>query len=230
VLVRLRPEVQEVSRALTPPGTDSTTSGPPATGLVHHLVRLLLAAVVGSLLLMGWTGYRIWDVGHRDEARKADAIVVLGAAQYNGRPSAILTARVAHAVDLYKQGLAPFLVVTGGKANGDLTTEAASARTLAIQRGVPPAAIIGEDRGRTTLESLEGVAALMRDHGLVTAVFVSDRSHMLRVLRIARDQGITSFGSPTATSPSDSSFLDWFNAGRHEIGGLALYFVLGQTP
>jgi uncharacterized SAM-binding protein YcdF (DUF218 family) len=69
----------------------------------------------------------------------------------------------------------------------------------------------------------------MRDRGLTSAVFVSDRSHMLRVLRIARDQGITAFGSPTPNSPSDSTPLDWILAGRHEIGGLAIYFVSGET-
>jgi uncharacterized SAM-binding protein YcdF (DUF218 family) len=198
--------------------------------VIHNLVRLALAAIVGAALVLAWTSYRIWDVGQHDDQRKADAIVVLGAAQYNGRLSSILRARLEHAIDLYEAGDAPYLIVTGGKADGDTTTEAASARAFAIQRGVPAKAILDEDQGRTTLESLQGAAAVMRDHGLGSAVFVSDRSHMLRVLRIARDQGIVSYGSPTATSPSDASLADWLVAGRHELGGLALYFVTGQTP
>ena len=197
--------------------------------MIHNLVRLALAGIVAAILVAGWASYRIWDVGNRDDHPTADAIVVLGAAQYNGRPSAILKARLEHAIDLFHAGLAPYLVMTGGKADGDVTTEAASARALAIQRGVPASAILGEDRGRTTLESLRGVAAILHDKGLRTAIFVSDRSHMLRVLRIARDEGITAYGSPTATSPSDSTLDDRFRATVHELGGLSLYFVIGET-
>jgi uncharacterized SAM-binding protein YcdF (DUF218 family) len=199
-------------------------------GLIRNLARLLLAVLVATLLMAAWVTYRIWVVGDQDDRPRVDAIVVLGAAQYNGRPSAILKARLEHAIDLYDSGVARYLVVTGGKADGDVTTEAASARLFAIGRGVPASAILSEDRGRTTLESLRGTAALLRDHGLTTAVFVSDRSHMLRVLRIARDEGITGFGSPTATSPSDSTLDDRVRSTVHELGGLALYFVTGETP
>jgi uncharacterized SAM-binding protein YcdF (DUF218 family) len=202
---------------------------PLAPGMIHHLVRLSLAAIVAAVLVLGWVSFRIWDIGNRDDQRAADAIVVLGAAQYNGRPSAILRARLEHAIDLYQSGVAPYLVVTGGKADGDTTTEADSARAFAIGRGVPAAAILSENRGRTTLESLRGVAAVLRDRDLQTAIFVSDRSHMLRVLRIARDEGIGAYGSPTATSPSDSTLEDRFRATVRELGGLALYFVTGET-
>jgi uncharacterized SAM-binding protein YcdF (DUF218 family) len=120
--------------------------------------------------------------------------------------------------------------VTGGKAEGDRTTEGAAARAFALSRGVPAAAILLEDRSRTTLESLRGVASLLRDHQLGSAVFVSDRTHMLRVLRIARDEGITAYGSPTATSPTDATFLSRADATIHELGALTLYFISGQTP
>ena len=195
--------------------------------MIHNLVKLALATILGGALLIAWTGFRIWEVGQRDDQQPADAIVVLGAAQYNGRLSAILKSRLDHAIDLYDAGVAPYLVVSGGKAAGDATTEAASARAYALQQGVPATAILAEDQGRTTLESLRGVAGVLRDHDLTSAVFVSDRSHMLRVLRIARDEGITAYGSPTPTSPSDSSIEDWLRAGGHEIGGLALYFIAG---
>lgn len=198
--------------------------------MVLNVGRLLLAALVAVLLVATWTTYRIWDVGNHDDRPRADAIVVLGAAQYNGRPSAILKARLDHAIDLYDSGVAQYLIVTGGKADGDITTEAASARAFAIGRGVPATAILSEDRGRTTLESLRGAAAILHDHGLQTAVFVSDRTHMLRVLRIARDEGIIAYGSPTATSPSDSTLDDRFRSTLHELGGLTLYFVTGDTP
>jgi uncharacterized SAM-binding protein YcdF (DUF218 family) len=198
--------------------------------VTRYVTRLLLATLVGGFIAFGWATYRIWDTGNRDDRQKADAIVVLGAAQYNGRPSPVFRARLDHAVDLYDAGVGRYLVVTGGKALGDRTTEAAAARAFAIARGVPASAILVEDRGRTTLESLNAVATILREHQLGSAVFVSDRTHMLRVLRIARDQGIASYGSPTATSPTDATFVSRADATLHELGALALYFVSGQTP
>jgi uncharacterized SAM-binding protein YcdF (DUF218 family) len=198
--------------------------------VIRSLGRLVVAAVVGAMLVAGWMTYRIWDIGNRDERRPVDAIVILGAAQYNGRPSEIFRSRIEHAIQLYDDGLAPYLVVTGGKAEGDRTTEAATARAIALQGGVPASAILVEDRGRTTLQSLRGTAELLREHGLSTALFVSDRTHMLRVLRIARDEGIEAYGSPTDTSPTDATFGNRFEATLHEIGGLALYFVAEQAP
>jgi uncharacterized SAM-binding protein YcdF (DUF218 family) len=191
--------------------------------------RLIVSAAIGALLVAAWTSYRIWDVGNRDDPRTVDAIVVLGAAQYNGRPSAILKARLDHAIDLYSSGVAPYLLVTGGKAEGDRTTEAASARAYALAKGIPDGAILVEDKGRTTLESLRGVASVLHDEHLTTAVFVSDRTHMLRVLRIAHDVGVTAFGSPTTTSPADADVGSRLEATLHELGGLTLYFVTGQT-
>lgn len=191
----------------------------------HHLAILGAAALVGTVFLAAVTTFRIWDQGARDERRVADAIVVLGAAQYDGRPSPVFEARLSQAVDLYRAGIAPILVVTGGGAEGDRTTEAAAARAYARARGVPEAAILSEDRGRTTLESLEGVAALFRANGLSSAVFVSDRTHMLRVLRIATDEGIVAWGSPTTTSPIDADPRLRLEATIREVAALAVYFL-----
>ena len=198
--------------------------------MTRRLGVLLASVIVGALLVIGWTSFRIWSVGSRDDRHQADSIVVLGAAQYNGKPSPVLKARLDHAIDLYRAGLARYLVVTGGRAEGDRTTEAGSARAYAIANGVPSDAILVEDQGRTTLESLGAVAAILRDHKLRTALLVSDPTHMLRVLRIARDQGIEGFGSPTTTSPTDATWDSRLEATVHELGGLALYFVAGQTP
>jgi uncharacterized SAM-binding protein YcdF (DUF218 family) len=198
--------------------------------VTRAIARVVVATALGAILVSAWVTFRVWDVGNHDHVQRADVIVVLGAAQYNGRPSAILKARLDHGIELYSAGIAKYLVVTGGKAAGDRTTEAATARTYALGRGVPDAAILVEDVGRTTLESLRGVATVLRDHGLTTAVFVSDRTHMLRVLRIARDVGIVGYGSPTATSPTDQTVANRAEAILHELGGLALYFVTGQSP
>ncbi len=195
--------------------------------VVGSVIQLLGWAVVGTALLAGYMAVRISAQGDHDEQRSADAIVVLGAAQFNGTPGGVFEARLQHAVDLYKAGLAPYLVVTGGKLPADRTTEAATARKWAIAHGVPASAILGENKGRNTLESLEAVAAIFREHGLRTAVFVSDETHMLRVLRMATDQGIVSFGSPTRTSATDRDPARRQKAMLHEMAGLAAYYVGG---
>jgi uncharacterized SAM-binding protein YcdF (DUF218 family) len=195
----------------------------------RDLVLVLAAFAIGAGALVGYTTYRIWEVGQHDNRRHVDAIVVLGAAQYNGRPTAVLAARLDHAIDLYNQGYAPYLVMTGGKMAGDRTTEAATGRDYARARGVPESAILAEDEGRTTRESIHNVRVLFDAHGLRTALFVSDRSHMLRVLRLAEDEGIEAWGSPTETSPADSD-PDLRNESIiHELGGLAYYFFIDRS-
>ena len=191
------------------------------------IARLIVLAIVSVGLAAAWTTIRIQQQGDLDEARRSDAIVVLGAAQYDGRPSPVLEARISHAVDLYRAGVAPLLIVTGGKAYGDRTTEASAARAWAIAAGVPSGAILAEDKGRTTLESLEAVTAILEARGLTSAVFVSDRTHMLRVLRIATDQGIVAWGSPTPSGPIDLDQGRRLEAIAHELGALAVYFVGG---
>lgn len=193
--------------------------------MTRLLGRLLLAGGAAALVAAVWTTWRIWDTGNRDERPRADAIVVLGAAQYDGRPSAILRARLDHGIALFEAGVAPYLVVTGGKAEGDRTTEAASARAYVLGRGVPRSAILVEDRGRTTRESLRGVADILRAHDLTRVVFVSDRTHMLRVLRIAADEGIVGYGSPTTTSPTDATLPNRVEATAREIAALGALFV-----
>jgi uncharacterized SAM-binding protein YcdF (DUF218 family) len=197
---------------------------------VRALARLLLAGLIAGLALAGYTAYRIWDQGNRDERPAADAIVVMGAAQYDGRPSPLFAARLDHAIELFHTGVAPWLVVTGGKREGDRTTEAATARAYAIRHDVPEEAILVEDQSRTTLQSIRFVAALMADRELDTAVFVSDPSHMLRVLRMASDEGITGHGSPTRTSPLERDVARRADAIVHELGALAIYFVTGESP
>jgi uncharacterized SAM-binding protein YcdF (DUF218 family) len=193
------------------------------------LVRLLVVSGLAVALVAGVASLRIWQEGERDDQQPVDAIVVLGAAQYDGRPSPVFEARLAHAVDLYQAGVAPTLVVTGGKRPGDRTTEAAVAREYAVSRGVPESAIFGEDEARNTLDSLRAVADGMAARGLRSAVFVSDPTHMLRVLRIASDLGIEAHGSPTRTSPVQADIGRRVRATVHELGALAVYFATGGT-
>ncbi|HEX8939941.1 MAG TPA: YdcF family protein [Candidatus Limnocylindrales bacterium] len=220
-------------RTLAPEAAARTTrrrrAGPSTrSGLLRDAVRLCLATLVGGLLVAAYATYRVWEQGARDDARRAGAIVVLGAAQFDGRPSDVFAARLDHAVALYLAGYAPYLVVTGGKQPGDRTTEAAAAAAYAERRGVPASAILAEDHGRTTLESIEAVGAILRQHGIDDAIFVSDRTHMLRVLRMAGDRGIIALGSPTPTSPTDLDPGRRAEATLHELGALGLYFFVEE--
>ena len=208
VLVRQRAQVQEVPRTLT-----------------GSLARLGLAAVVGAVGVTGYGAFRIWQQGQVDEGdRPADAVVVLGAAQYNGVPSPVFRARLDHALTIFRRGTTRYFVVTGGRAPGDHFSEAETARAYAIAHGVPADRILDEDTGRDTLESLTNVTAVFRKEGLSSAIFVSDRTHMLRVLRMAADLGLTAYGSPATDSPTDEDPSSVADAMVHELGGLALYF------
>jgi len=218
VLVWLWCQVQEVPRPLT------------GGGLERALVRIILIGLVTTVAFGVYAVYRIWEQAGRDERRIADAIVVMGATQYDGRPSPLFAARLDHAIALYHEGLAARLIVTGGKREGDRATEAASARAYAIQHDVPADAILAEDTSRTTLQSIRGVADLMQDEGLRSAVFVSDPTHMLRVLRMAADLGLEAYGSPTRTSPMERDPAARIDATVHELGALAVYFITGESP
>ncbi len=154
----------------------------------------------------------------------------MGAAQYDGRPSPVLQARLDHGIALHRAGLAPILVVTGGKAVADRTTEAEAARRYVIERGVDPNAIMVEDRSRTTLESIRNLAPMLRERGVADVLFVSDRTHMLRVLRIARDERLRAWGSPTRTSPTDAAPDHRLAATVHELAALAVLFLTGGQP
>ncbi len=213
MLVRLGQQVQEVPRTLT-----------------GDLVRIAAVGIAGAIALTAYATWRIVSEGTQDETRPADAIVVMGAAQYDGRPSPVFAARLDHAIELFHAGVAPRLIVTGGKQAGDRTTEAATAFTYARAHGVPGEAILIENEARTTLESVRNVAGVMQANDLRTAVFVSDRQHMLRVLRMARDAGIEGWGSPTTTSPLEHDAMARIDATVHELGALAVYFVAGTSP
>jgi len=197
---------------------------------VRLIGRLVLLATVVGVGFIAYTSYRIWEAASRDDRADAEAIVVMGAAQYDGRPSPVFAARLDHAIALYRDGVAPLLIVTGGKLEGDRTTEAAAARAYAIEHGVPAEAIIGEDQSRSTLSSIRAVAALMDDTGLRSAVFVSDPTHMYRVLRLATDAGIAASGSPTRTSPIMGDRVAIADAVIHELGALLVYTIVGESP
>ncbi len=168
------------------------------------------AVVMLTALGIGWlvslAVVVVW--GRRDTAHPAGAIVVMGAAQYVGHPSPVLRARLEHAVALWRRGLAPRMVLTGGTGEGDTTSEAAVSRRFVVQQGVPDSAILLEAKGRTTSESLRAVAAMMVAQRSDTVILVSDPFHMLRLTILARRFGLVPLLSPTPTSPISESWKE----------------------
>jgi uncharacterized SAM-binding protein YcdF (DUF218 family) len=164
----------------------------------RRILTVVLITVI-ALWLISAAAVLVWS--SRDEARPAQAIVVLGAAQYAGRPSPVLRARLDHALELWGRHLSSLLILTGGTGSGDTTSEAAVGRTYARKHGVPDSAIVEENEGRTTSESMRAVAGILEARGLQSALLVSDPFHMLRLRILARRFGFTPYTSPTRTSP-----------------------------
>lgn len=163
--------------------------------------RLAIAALFTALGIWILSAIAVLVWSGRDEARRAGAIVVLGAAQYAGRPSPVLKARLDHGLELWRKNPTGLLILTGGRGSGDTTSEAEVGRSYARRQGVPDSAIVVENAGRTTSESMRAVAEILRERKASTAVLVSDPFHMLRLSLIAKRLGLTAYMSPTRTSP-----------------------------
>ena len=167
-----------------------------------RLLRRVVA--IGVVLVTGYfavTFVHVWRAGREDQARPAEAIVVLGAAQYNGRPSLVLAARLDHAADLYQRGLAPVVVVTGGRAEGDRFTESGASARYLHSKGVPDEAILREVQGRNSWQSLAASARFLKARGIDDVVLVSDPFHSARIEGIAEELGLEAATSPTRSSP-----------------------------
>lgn len=168
------------------------------------------AGAAGALWLISLGAVLTWAL--EDDAQKADAIIVMGAAQYRGRPSPALRARLDHAMALWQRGLAPRMVLTGGIGEGDSASEAAVSRAYVVSFGVPDTAILLENEGRTSSQSLRGAAELLHVRRLNTAVVVSDPFHMLRLEILGRRYGIDPYTSPALPAPATwRLFRQWGN-------------------
>lgn len=169
-----------------------------------------VAATIAVLWFSSLGAVLTWGI--EDDAAKADVIIVMGAAQYNGRPSPILRARLDHAIAIWQRGLAPRLLLTGGTAEGDTASEAAVGRVYALARGVPDTAILLENEGRTSSQSLRAAADLLHAYGAHTAVVVSDPFHMLRLEILGRRYGLDPLTSPALPPPGSRRLLkQWGN-------------------
>ena len=190
--------------------------------------RIVGCVVVAGLAVVAYfliSLAQVWSTGRTHYSGSVDAIVVMGAAQYDGRPSPQLQARLDHVVGLWATGIAPMVIVTGGNQPGDRFTEAESSTNYLVANGVPETAILGEDTGRSSWESLQNVAELARGRGIVTILMVSDPYHSLRIRLMAEELGFRAHTSSTTTSPVHG----WNNLKRHleEAAGVALGRVIG---
>ncbi len=188
--------------------------------------RRVVAAV--TIVLLGYyavTLVQVVNAGRQHGAGQAEAIVVLGAAQYDGRPSAQLAARLDHALALWEQGVAPYVMVTGGKLPGDRFTEAEASAAYLQERGVPATALLSENAGSTTYESLDSAADQLVALGFDEVVLVTDPYHSFRSKLIAEEVGL----DPSVSSTPDSVVTGWSNARRHllEAGGVAVGRLVG---
>ncbi|WP_017599609.1 YdcF family protein, partial [Nocardiopsis lucentensis] len=166
-------------------------------------VRWLIALVLLALLaLPPGTWAWVWYTARQDDRAATDAIIVLGASQYNGVPSEIFEARLRHAQSLYQSGVAPVIVTVGGKQPADNYTEAASGRNWLVEVGVPAEQVIAVEEGRDTLQSIRAVSEVFEDNGWETATLVSDPWHSLRSQRMAHDHGIEAGTSPARSGPA----------------------------
>jgi uncharacterized SAM-binding protein YcdF (DUF218 family) len=171
--------------------------------------RMLWAASVavaaGALVWLLHTAQQIQQQATLDEARPADIIVVLGAAEYRGRPSPVLEARLNHALFLYLQHMAPLILTTGGAGGDPVFTEGEVGRAYLSRRGVPSESILVEPEGASTAQSIAAVAEIMRRRSLHSCIVVSDGYHIFRVKRMLESKGLRVYGSPRPSVPK----ADW---------------------
>ncbi|GLZ47126.1 membrane protein [Actinomycetospora sp. NBRC 106375] len=211
----------------TTPAGPRPAPDPPSTAraALRWAPRVVVGALVIAVLLVGGTAIRVWQLGRVDERQPVDMIVVLGAAQYDGRPSPVFRARLQHALELYEQGVAPRIVTVGGAAPGDAFTEAQAGEQWLVENGVPGQALLPVDDGRDTYESFEAVANVAEQRGWESAALVSDPWHSLRSRTMADDVGLDATTSPTKRGPVVQTRETQFRYIVRETGALIYYHL-----
>ena len=187
----------------------------------------LLVAVV--LTVVGVTAYRVWSVAREDHRRHSDVVLVLGASQFNGRPSEVFAARLKHAAELYKDGVAEHIVTVGGKRKGDNFTEAEAGERYLGTLGVPSSAIVVVGQGHDTLTSIKAAARVLDEHHWKTAILVTDPWHSLRSRRMAQDVGIDAQTSPTRSGPANQNRRTEWHYIIRETGAYLYYRLFHRS-
>ena len=197
-----------------------------------RLLKLVALVVVALLAYPVILGFQIWQQSRDDELDElntADAIVVLGAAQYDGEPSPVFQARLDHAADIFERGFSDVVIVTGGKQSGDRFTESEAGEMYLSEQGIPLDRILLESDGRTTLESLKGVREIGSEFGYDSVILVSDPMHSLRIKTMATDLGFdrafASFANYLALNRSRATKAKEL---FHEVGSMLAYQFLDR--
>jgi uncharacterized SAM-binding protein YcdF (DUF218 family) len=192
-------------------------------------LRLLLVLAVGGafLLFLGITGMRIVRAAGEVPSRKADAIVIFGAAEYAGRPSPVYRARLDHGFELFKKGMAPIVITTGGAGQDPDFSEGGVGRDYLLRRGVPEQALIAETQGSDTAQSAERVANIMHVNGMHSCIAVSDAYHVFRIRALLEHEGVQVEVAPRPES-RPRSLLQRFSAVMREAMSY-LMWELGLT-
>ena len=195
-----------------------------------RLLWKISALVVLALIAWpSWLAYQIWHQSRQDELHSADAIVVLGAAQYDGDPSPVFKARLDQAAYLFNEDLSDTVIVTGGKREGDRFTEAEAGERYLGTMGVPSENVLGEPEGRTTLESMRAVAEMAEANDIDSVLLVSDPLHSERIKRMADDLGFEeTYTSPASYVQLNRSRLTKIEELVHEVGSLMAYELLDK--
>ncbi len=162
--------------------------------------RILPAVAVLGVAYVAFVYFRIEAQAARDEARPADAIVVFGAAEYAGRPSPVYRARLDHAYTLFRRGLAPLIITTGGHGEDPHFSEGGVGHDYLRSRGVPEKNLIAETQSNDTSDSAERVGVILRVNGKRTCLAVSDDYHIFRIRKMLEAQGLTVYGAPRPES------------------------------
>jgi uncharacterized SAM-binding protein YcdF (DUF218 family) len=174
--------------------------------IVSNLVVLAISVII---IYVAYISIRIEQQSTRDEARPADVIIVLGAAEYRGRPSPVLRARLEHALQLYRRGLAPRILTTGGAGGDPIFTEGGVGRSYLVGKGVPSESIVVELEGESTVHSVAAAGEILRRMGLQSAIVVSDGYHIYRVKKMLQANGLTVYGSPRPDSQDHGLYERW---------------------
>ncbi|MBA2554113.1 MAG: YdcF family protein [Geodermatophilaceae bacterium] len=198
--------------------------------MTRWFLRGLGAVVLAAVLVVGGTAYAVWKQARADERAPAEAILVLGSAQYDGVPSPVFEARLDHALDLFEEGLAPTIVTVGGKQDGDRFTEAEAGSLWLQDLGVPADQIIAVGSGTDTLNSMQAVAEVYAEREWSRLIIVTDPWHELRTNRIAADLGMTTVSSPTRQGPAVFTRETQLRSIVRETGAYLYYRLTGSTP
>jgi uncharacterized SAM-binding protein YcdF (DUF218 family) len=191
--------------------------------------RTVGALVLAAGLVVVSTATAIWWTARQDSQPTSDAIVVLGTAQYNGVPSSIFEARLEHALALWEQGVAPVVVTVGGRAEGDVFSEAEAGRDYLAAAGIPDDGLLAVPEGVDTLESMREVASAFDERGWSTAVLVTDPWHAMRAERMAEDSGMEASSSPTRQGPAVQTRAVQFRYILRETAAYLLYRATGES-